>query len=66
MLTRSASVQLGSVVKQHVSDRVPHHCIFSKIKRKKMQPFPLIILAEDLNSWILNSSGGLKLYVRCF
>lgn len=46
--------------------RVPHNYIFSKMKRKNIQPFPLIILSEDQNNWKLNSSGELKIYVRCF
>ena len=54
------------VLRNATSERVPHHYVFSKTKRKKFQPFPLIILAEDQNGWKLNSSSGLKLHVRCF
>jgi len=59
-------VQNLEVLRNATSERVPHHYVFSKTKRKKFQPFPLIILAEDQNGWKLNSSSGLKLHVRCF
>lgn len=34
--------------------------------RKEIQPFSLIILSKDWNSWKLNYSARFKFFVRCF